>query len=157
MLWFRLIPRNQLWVLPRTSAPLLFLLWRYWVKSKLPVLTNKVSIPGKDFKANGSLMIHFFLHRYHHDFLAASGKGNVKMAVESNWLTFKAGCTDHHIARKPRYASRASAAGRNQIVAARAATIKSWKVRIICALARCITVAFACKLRSAGLDYKFRE
>ena len=95
------------------------------VKSKLPVVTNRVSIPGKDFKAKRSLMVQFFLHRYHHDFLAFSGKGKVQMAVESKWFTLSVGCSDHHIERKPRRASRASAAGRNQIVAARAATIKS--------------------------------
>jgi len=46
--------------------------------------------------------------------------------------------------------------GHNQIVAAKAATIKSWKVRMICALAWCIAIAFPCKLGKTKQRYKFR-
>src|SRR6056300_604480 len=123
------------------------------VKSKLPVVTNKVSIPGSAFNDARSEMVQFFLQRYHHDFLAASCKGKVQMVAESNRLTSIVPCVDHHMHKKPRRASRASAAGHNQIVAAKAATIKSWKVRMICALAWCITIAFPCKLGKTKQRY----
>ena len=96
-----------------------FSLWSKGVKSKLPVVTNRVSIPGSAFNDARSEMVQFFLQRYHHDFLAASCKGKVQMVAESNRLTSMVPCVDHHMHKKPRRASRASRTTRRR---ARAST-----------------------------------